>query len=158
MKKIAWFLIIFLVGVSSVAGAKEKSQTRQFYLTQSTFAGNQVLTACEDGYHMASLWEILVMSNLIYNSELGLIHDDSGSGPPGNVAGWIRTGGLRESQAGFPGFNNCNAWTTDNESDFGTIVFLDLIWGIQQRTTNISPWETENAFCNVPMSVWCVED
>ena len=35
-----------------------------FYLTRTTHVGNQVLTACAAGYHMASLWEILDPSNL----------------------------------------------------------------------------------------------
>lgn len=157
MKKSASLLILILMVVASTAIAKEKSQARKFYLTKKTFTGSQVLTACANGYHTASLWEIFDTSNLIYNTDLGLTQDDSGSGPPGNVAGWIRTGGLSESQS-LPGFNNCNVWTTESDSAFGTIVFLDLVWGIQQRITNISPWETENAFCNVPQSVWCVRN
>lgn len=158
MKKTASLLVIILICIGSVAHTKEKCQARKFYLTQATFTGNQALSACASNYHMASLWEIFDTSNLTYNTDLGLIQDDSGSGPPGNVAGWVRTGGLSESQAGFPGFNNCNAWTANNESDFGTILFLDLVWGILQRTTNISPWETENASCNIPMGVWCVQN
>lgn len=157
MKKIACLLIIILIGIASSAIAKEKSQARKFYLTKTTFTGSQALTACAKGYHMASLWEIFDTSNFTYNTGLGLTQADSGSGPPGNVAGWIRTGGLSESQS-FPGFNNCNAWTTESDTAFGTIVFLDLLWGIQQRITNINPWETENAFCNVPQSVWCVQN
>lgn len=158
MKRFTLFLIIILIGIASTAVAKEKSQARKFYLTKKNFTGSQVLTACAGGYHMASLWEIFDTSNLIYNTGLGLTLDDSGSGPPSNVPGWIRTGGLSESQAGFPGITNCNAWTTESDSAFGTIVFLDPLWGIQQRITNINPWETENAFCNVPKSVWCVRN
>lgn len=158
MRGFALFLIIILIGIASTAVAKEKSQIRKFYVTKETFTGSQALTACGKGYHMASLWEIFDTSNLSYNTGLGLTLDDSGSGPPGNVSGWIRTGGLRASQAGFPGFNNCNAWTTESESDFGTVVFLDQLWGIQQRITNISPWETENSSCNNLNPVWCVRN
>jgi hypothetical protein len=74
---------------------------KSYYLTQTTHNGSQPLTACAAGYHMASLWEIFDTSNLKYDTALGAVSNDSGSGPPtvvivaGHIlnAGWIRTGG-----------------------------------------------------------------
>jgi hypothetical protein len=65
---------------------------RTFYVTQTTHRGNQTLTACSSGYHMASLWEIFDMSNLRYDTQLGMTAEDSGFGPPTQTLGWIRTG------------------------------------------------------------------
>ena len=65
---------------------------RKFYRTQTTFDGAHALTACVLGFHMASLWEIFNVSVLEYDTSLGATMDDSGSGPPADVLGWIRTG------------------------------------------------------------------
>jgi hypothetical protein len=81
------------------------------------FDGNETLTACAKGYHMASIWEILDTSNLSYNTDLGVIVDDSGSGPPNAIEGWIRTGDVTSDH-----FTNCKAWTSDL-NDFGNRCF-----------------------------------
>src|SRR5262245_44703036 len=73
---------------------------RSFYLTKSPVQGNQVLSACGAGFHMASRFEIASLSGLVYDSKRGASSDDSGSGPPSSAAtysssgpsGWIRTG------------------------------------------------------------------
>jgi hypothetical protein len=63
-----------------------------YYLTKSTFTGNQALTACAPGYHFASFAEISNPSDVAYNKTLGRNVADSGSGPPSLAYGWIRTG------------------------------------------------------------------
>jgi hypothetical protein len=73
MKKIACFLIILLIGVAINADAKKKA--RKFYITQDFFHATQALTACADGYHMASLWEIFDTTNLRYDTKLGFTFD-----------------------------------------------------------------------------------
>ncbi len=55
---------------------------RQFYLTRNRFQGDEALTACAPGYHMASLWEIHDVTYLRYNTALGSTQADSGLGPP----------------------------------------------------------------------------
>ena len=84
MKKIASLLIIILIAAASTASAEK---ARKFYLTQTGFTGSQALTACANGYHMASLWEILDPSNLRYNTTLGFTTQDSGFGPPSIARG-----------------------------------------------------------------------
>jgi hypothetical protein len=81
---------------------------RSFYITQTTHTGSQALTACAEGYHMASLWEIFDTSNLKYDTVLGLTQDDSGFGPPSQIGGWIRTGRFA-STVGPAGAPNCDA-------------------------------------------------
>lgn len=69
-----------------------RSGPRKFYLTQDGFAGDQALSACAEGYHMASLWEIFNTSDLRYDTTLGFTQEDSGSAPPSNRNGWVRMG------------------------------------------------------------------
>jgi hypothetical protein len=130
---------------------------RKFYLTQTSHIGDQVLTACAAGYHMASLWEIHDPSNLRYDTQLGTTKADSGFGPP-NFFGWIRTGNI-PGGVGFgleTGQANCGAWTSPGiNGPRGTIAslgwstsFLDLP----------SPWVAVTAGCEFPFRVWCVQD
>ena len=68
---------------------------KSYYVTKTSHDGSEALTACAEGYHMASLWEIFDTSNLRYDTQLGATAQDSGLGPPsisGLSEGWIRTG------------------------------------------------------------------
>lgn len=153
MKKIVSFWIVFLLAIVSAEAGK---QTRiKYYLTLNTFTGSQALTACADGYHMAAIWEILDVSNLKYNTTLGFTRDDSGSGPPTNSLGWIRTG-FDSSGGGTPGVENCNVWTNDSSTAGGTIVRLTPNWTAE--VSGINPWLVNVRTCDVATHVWCVED
>src|SRR5207245_10636606 len=65
---------------------------RRFYLTNESFQGNQAITACASGYHMASRFEILDVSVLQYDTGKGLTTDDSGAGPPSMAASYESPG------------------------------------------------------------------
>jgi hypothetical protein len=138
---------------------KSAAPVRAFYLTQATFDGSQALTACAAGYHMASLWEIHEPSNLIYDTALGLTQDDSGSGPPSRY-GWIRTGRSASSSGQFPGVGNCNAWSSNASTDFGSAVVLSADWADIGNTSGpISPWQAQIFDCGTAaVRVWCVQD
>ena len=145
-------LVVMAFAVTAEAG---KKKARKFYLSQERVTATQVLTACDEHYHMASIWEILDVSSLRYNTELGVTHADSGEGPPvggEESIGWIRTGffGLN---ANVPG-SNCVAWTTEQTGVLGTVVSLG--WGTEAQ--RLSPWSTGVAPCTDQFSVWCVED
>ena len=79
-------------GTSGETSLAALTGMRQFYLTPDEFDGDEVLTACAPGYHMASLWEIVDPTNLKYNIVLGHTTPDSGQGPPPWSEGWVRTG------------------------------------------------------------------
>jgi hypothetical protein len=143
-----------LLLVGTLVSAAEAGN-RKFYVTENEFTGSQALTACATGYHMASLWEILEPSNLTYNTTLGFVTDDSGSGPPVGVAGWIRTG-WQEDVLPTRGLANCHAWTSSAATDLGTYVYLPGIWTLNSST--ISPWGAEIDECDRPNLVWCVSD
>ena len=128
---------------------------RSYYLTKSQHNGSQVLSACSQGFHMASLSEILQTSNLRYDTTLGETTQDSGSGAPTFLEsfGWIRTGN-DSSNSISAGPANCNGWTTT--SGFGTGVWLLLEWDSPAR--EVSPWTSTPASCGGSFRVWCVED
>jgi len=129
---------------------------RRYYLTNGPYWDGDVAdTACASGYHMASLWEILDVSNLVYNTDLGFTYgSDTGEGPPTGFAGWVRTG---QSASGsiIPGTGNCQAWGSDDASDRGTYVVLPTDW---TAGTDIGPWSVGSMTCDSASFVWCVED
>ncbi len=130
--------------------------TRKYYLTTTIHDGNEVLTACARGYHMASLWEIHDPTSLRYDNVLGFKRSDSGGGPPSGSFGWIRTG-WDSDQEGFTGSNNCNAYTSDSPFGEGTEVALERVWPVAEGRV-ISPWSTAAGLCFEPNRVWCVQD
>ena len=97
MTPVAGLMVAFSLTLGSPLDAEAG---QKFYLTKDSFQGGQALTACAKPFHMASLWEILDPSNLKYDTGRGYINDDSGSGAPANVIGWIRTGGPASGAGG----------------------------------------------------------
>ena len=139
------------------------SPVREFYLTQHTFDGSHVLTACATGFHMASVWEIHEPSNLKYATGRGVKFADSGAGPPAGGVGWIRTGYLSGgSTSGRPiGETNCNAWTSNNSADVGAVDGLAPgYWESGSPTSPIAPWTALSATCDraTIFGVWCVQN
>ena len=124
----------------------------RYYLTQATYLAVDADTACTDGYHMATLWEILDTSNLRYDTSLGYQNDfgDGGNGPPTGVVGWVRTGYLSSSGA-TPGSGNCANWTSSTGS--GTVVSLPNDW--TTAGSIIAPWKAEVRDCSSSRRVWC---
>jgi hypothetical protein len=134
---------------------------RGYYLTQSQYNGAQAdgtdgngAGVCAEGYHFASLWEILDPSNLKYNTDLGMVEDDSGQGPPTMYQGWVRTGYNSDSSS-TTGEGNCNAWTSSDSGHYGTRARLPPTWTAGQ---DIHVWQVDISTCAIGRRVWCVED
>lgn len=152
-------------GQGDVKNPFNRDPRKSYYLTQTQHNGSQALTACAEGYHMASLWEIFDPSNLKYDTALGADSNDSGSGPPtvaivaGHIfsGGWIRTGGGSVS-GGAPGEANCSNWTLDTAATGGTVVGLGELWSSTSNVTPVSPWRAFAQSCQEPQPVWCVQD
>ena len=102
--------------------AAPRDPRRAFYLTGTRHTGDEAdgtdgngAGVCANGYHFASMFEILDVSNLRYDVDRGFLQADSGQGPPSNWSGWIRTGfGPSAIQTdlgslGDGGFVNCAA-------------------------------------------------
>jgi hypothetical protein len=159
---VSLFVCAVATSLSPASETLKDKGSRSFYLTTAQHNGSQVLTACAEGYHMASLWEILDPSNLRYDTTLGFVRSDSGSGPPAGVSGWIRTGNVAGGNS-IAGLANCGtsigAWTSANASDQGTTVFLAHGWQPTLNGNLISPWIADTEFCNgFAARVWCVQD
>jgi hypothetical protein len=137
---------------------------RQFYLTRTLHNGAQAQTACAEGYHMASVWEMADPSALEYNTTLGQGSSDSGAGPPTAFGrslpplpahGWVRTG-FDDSTDGIEGLASCDAWSSDNGAHWGTVANLPSSWG--SGTEDVGVWNAEVRACDWIVRVWCVED
>ena len=126
---------------------------REFYLTTTTHPVNEVLSACAEGYHTAAMYEIHDPTDLRYETVLGLTLPDSGSGPPTNQAGWIRTG-FSGIVSAIPGQASCQTWSTT--AGQGTLVSLNSQWF--DDATSIDPWNAGGASCALEFRVWCVQD
>jgi hypothetical protein len=144
------------VGLTFVAPTPADAKTK-FYLTQEEFQGNGALTACGGGYHMASLWEILQLGNLQYDSSRGFVTPDAGSGPPSAQPGWVRTGYYPYSDY-VAGGSNCSVWTSNSSADYGTSVMLEPSWSPNAVSSPISPWHAGGFSCDSRHAVWCVHN
>ena len=138
---------------------------RGYYLTTGTYNGSQAdgtdgngAGVCTNGYHFASLWEVLDPSNLKYNTNLGYVTDDSGQGPPttAQTYAWVRTG-YDGNTGGVAGQANCNAWASASGSDVGTYVRLSSDW-TNPATQDIHVWDASLGYCSNTLRVWCVAD
>jgi hypothetical protein len=130
---------------------------RGYYLTSSNFYATQALTACAKGYHTASMWELLDVSNLNYhyNHPYAMTRGDSGYGPPAERAGWVRTG-TDGGWTGAAGQTNCLNWTDTGASNHGTAVYLWSDWN--STPGRLGPWSAMTVTCDWPIPVWCVSN
>lgn len=142
-----------LVGVAIGMPTPAEAKPTKFYITPELVEGNAALTACAAGYHMASFWEISDTSNLKYDTGRGILNADSGSGPPAEQWGWVRTGSFSDG-AGQIGASNCVAWTSNSDARYGTFVFLNPDWG----PSAITAWLASVINCDYALHVWCVRN
>ncbi len=134
---------------------------RRFYLSPtSTVTGGEATTACNNGFHMASLWELRDPSHLAFANDLAQLPSslDLGQGPVSGTAGfgWIRTGSNTNSNT-FPGAANCLGWISSAIDEFGSLAALDPDWS-DAGPTDQSPWQASAVSCNASLKAWCVED
>ena len=156
---VALYAFLTLVGGSAMASEVETAEVmstgmRQYYMTDSLHAGNETLTACEEGYHLASMWEIADPTNLKYDTALGFSWGDSGEGPSSARRGWVRTGASPGTGA-TPGMANCEVWTSNSSSDYGSTALLDTVW---TDDPDVGLWTVDIKACDGTWYVWCVED
>jgi hypothetical protein len=145
---------------ASAGNAAVRSALRQYYITKTSFMGNQALggSVCATGYHFASLWEIAGTWTLQYNTSLGLTASDSGQGPTSAYSGWIRTGGPSNASHTDPvGIANCNNWSA-GFGYYGTAAAPQADWsGLDTKPTFLG-WRVISWDCNSALPVWCVEN
>jgi hypothetical protein len=143
-------------------GRCSRRGTRRYYLSQNKVAGNQALSACAAGYHMAARSE-LARPELEYDTSLGTTTADAGSGPPAfEIVGWARTGaGSYNSNTLYLGSANCSAWTSGDPNDRGMALGLkpNLLPNDPNLWEVASPWVVYGPYaCDFANPVWCIED
>lgn len=142
--------------VASLQTAVSHLETRKkFYLTRQGSDGAHASAACAPGFHMASLSEIFNPSDLHYDTGLGYVREDSGSGLPFQQ-GWVRTGG-RSDAGTTPGVANCSVWSSNDGGDRGTTAVWFDEWNNDPYSL-IDPWRAFANTCNNAVPVWCKED
>jgi hypothetical protein len=144
------------------------TKPRRYYLTGNVNAdGSQATSACAAGFHMANLFEFLDPTGLRYDATVGLTRADSGQGPPTAIFAWARTGYVSAAGNDFAGKVNCQAWTSNADSDFGTVVELRPDWRVfyafedpfLEDVGREAPWlGAARVSCDHAFPVWCVED
>ena len=148
-----------LGGNSCDDGSCSRRGTRRYYLTPGEVPGDGALTACDSGFHMASIHEIWDYSSLEYDTSRGASYPDAGEGPPATIislkpAGWARTGGASQVFE-FHREGNCALWTSDEATDFGGIwKFSNSADGEDESER----WRWSSQTCEKLFQVWCVED
>jgi hypothetical protein len=146
-----------------IAAIAAEVEPKHYYQTEASTDGAGAFGACETGFHMASLFEILDPSNLQYAFDMpeARTQGDSGNGPPRST-GWVRTGGHPGNTPGVPGVANCEAYTSNSENHDGTIIRLVDDWsdplGAGGYLIPGSAWIAYAWDCGTNWRVWCVED
>jgi hypothetical protein len=128
---------------------------RLYYLTADTYNGAQARDACDAGFHMASMWEILDPTDLRYETIRGSTGQDAGSGPPSGQPGWIRTGNPGLVVVGAPGGNSCDGYSSTSGS--GTTVALPVTWEGDANSW-VPWWNPTLSLCGTSSRVWCIQD
>lgn len=159
-------------GLTGAPGSGNGEDCRKlFYLTRDVHFGDQALTACDAGFHMASVMELKEWAGLRYDTGRGQQSDDSGYGPPvrttaavdPTVVGWARTGGpaaassVVGSDVPTP---NCNAWTSRGFEHYGFLVEFVRRHPFANDVTDYVLWPPSDfdAACQIRRRVWCIED
>ena len=137
------------------------AKAKMYFLTKNSFIGGEAITACDPGFHMASLSEIQDPSSLQYADRSTAAYeslvDGQRLGPPSDHMGWVRTGGY--PLTGFP--DNCNFWQSSSDQQRGTTMSLSPILGDANPELHASDpmwWHKVQQMCSLEEPVWCVED
>jgi len=140
---IAVLVIAFSASIWAAQQPKEKAYVQSYYLTheysKGIFDPNLV---CEDGYHMASIYELNHTTAMVYDTDKGFTHDDSGYGPP-HAWGWVRSGWNENAST------NCHNWTVDG-SDTGLMAIPNL--------SASGGWGSITEACFHTHRYWCISD
>lgn len=122
---------------------------RSVYLSTTYHQGNEVLDACADGYHFASITELLDIFGMTYNTELGAVGDDSGLGAPLGGEGWVRSAESPEPEV------SCSFWTSNDVQQTGSATTL---WDITDDGRHNPEWLDFDISCDSSWRVYCVSD
>ena len=134
---------------------------RRYYLTvDSSLDGSEPASACDPGFHFASMFELLDVGSLFYDVTRGHSSQDSGSGPPSRSFGWVRTGKVAGAATSFAGGGSCLGYT-DTSAGSGTVAGFSNAWSDNNASLPPSSarfWDFDRVNCTFTRRVWCIED
>jgi len=132
------------------------SGKRRFYLTPTLHTSDQVLGACDTGFHVAGLWEIFEVSELEYDTRRGPFGPTSKEFP--GSQGWVRISIPFSPLLPNAGLSDCQGWTSTSSSERGTAVGFSGPVPLDADAQVSSPWAAVAFVCSALANVWCVED
>ena len=134
-----------------------------YYLTATGFTGDDAITACDSGFHMASLSEIQDPSKVQYAPGHKPVYDyfDQVTDQFPDHTGWVRT----EADPLTGLVDNCDVWRSSSDQQSGTTMTRRSLRGennghsLYEESDPTAWWQsTRTASCSQPEFVWCVED
>ena len=144
--------------------ARVPASAKMYYLTVASFTGGDAITACDSGFHVASISEIQDPNNLQYVNRSTTAYDapayDQGFGPPSNHMGWVRSGVYSQSGFAYP----CDVYLSSSDQQSGTTMSLYAFWYDPTAVADLNTphtymgWHAAHHPCSEPEPVWCVED
>jgi len=146
----------------ATVNAGDPASAKMYYLTENSFYGGYAITACDSGFHMASISEIQDPSSLQYATRSTPAYDapayDQGFGPPLNHMGWVRPGAYMQTDFG----DSCDVSQSSSDQQSSTTMSLYSFWfdakPFLPASAPMSRWHMAQHTCSQPEPVWCVED
>jgi hypothetical protein len=121
-------------------------QQRSVYLTSTYHSGADVANACAEGYHFASITELLGSYNMVYNPTLGTYYEYQAFGMLQGGEAWVKTARAETS---------CVDWTSSDPNENGAVTSLiDLT----DDGLHNPQWYDFEASCDSEWRVYCVSD
>ena len=143
--------------------AKVPARAKMYHLTKNSFDGGDAIMACDPGFHMARIFEILDPTHLQYANRSIMydsLVDEPGLGPPADRMGWVCIGSL--PLAGVPDYSDYNMSSFDQQNGITVAFHTANIWGdLTMDPFSSDPttgWQTVHRLLSYPQPVWCVED
>ena len=125
---------------------------RRVLISSTQNTGGEAPEQCPDGFHMASLFEVLDPTSFKW---VGSQFSDAGGGPPSGFPAWIRTGINGAGIPITPGQANCELWDSNSSEKFGSVA--SLVWDTDV-TGDAFPWKLDIFSCDTVRPTWCAED
>jgi len=163
MRRILLMALIVVVGLFGMIGissaAVDPAKAKMYYITVGFFTGGDAITACDSGFHMATLSEIQDPSNLQYAPRVIPVYHPAQVSQFPDHTGWVRT--ETDLQTGL--VYNCDGWRSSSDQQSGKTMTRRSLRGEKGRSLYESDpaewWQaTHIASCSIPEHVWCFED
>lgn len=154
MNKLTFSALVLVV--LAIYSCSSVAQYRFYYVTETSHKGNEVLAACAEGYHFASITELYNPSGLVYDVKAdlgGLNKFDIGQGMAVGAEAWVRSAFSDDTET------SCSVWTSADPTHTGTWAYLDYA---KNGDAAFSPWIIQwfggKQSCDTESRVYCVSD